>query len=486
METLNLTSTQIQRVQELDALSYVMEITFAQFGNLEQEEQDGFWGFKIPGDTTTYVSNGTLVNYESETNYTWSGKLTDQNGFLILVSRPEGKGAYVQAGNRFFTSIPINDGKNIFIEYQLSEYEVNDCSPYEGTNETLNYCEEDNNTCPANIAVLVIVTQEAQNFFISLGNPFAAVIGAALGVASTNFAFQNSQVTNKQIIWTWEFVDWDTLTNDPILDLNNLDSDPDIQQLRADRRADLVVMLTDDRYAGIAGIANFGPCFDCAFSIVEAPSMIMPRWTLAHELAHNFGADHNRNANVPCNNCEAGIDPCAHAWRFIDGIGAERRTILARLFGNQQAAGLERILHYSNPIVQFNGAPTGTDENDMVNGENDNSKKIRNTGCLISNYYPTQELTTMITGLDHVCQGDGYVLNAVVFEPVAGFPGQPPYSYEWRWSLSPTTSGFPFSDPSLAGDPTFSVDNFPFLFQFSQFWLIVRVTAADGTVATNR
>lgn len=51
--TLNFTTSELQKVQELDALTYVKEITFAEFGNLSQTEQNGLLSFKVPGDTNT-------------------------------------------------------------------------------------------------------------------------------------------------------------------------------------------------------------------------------------------------------------------------------------------------------------------------------------------------------------------------------------------------------------------------------------------------
>ena len=492
---MNLTSTQLQKIQEFSALDYVDHIDFVTIGDLAAFDDHGYIHFTVPDiENTVLKSEGTIVKYVNGSDYEWAGKLTDREGFLMLVARPEGKAGYIKLEDNFYTLLPIDNERNIVLKYKPSAYGEPDCLSTNPTSSMpVDYCEEDNNTCPAEIKTLVIITPEAREVFLGMGNPFIAVLVAELGVQATNFGFQSSQVVNKQLAREFMFIDWFELSDNIIDDIFELAGNDEIVDLREQTHADLVVMLTDNRYAGFSGAALGGnaPCFDCAFAIVEVESMIMPRWTFAHEVAHLFGADHNRSSNV--GNCEelfgnadcgADDDNCAHGWRFTDSGGTDRRTIMSLLHSTEQAAGIERILHYSNPDVDYEGVATGDDQSG-TGDDSDNSRIIRNSGCLISNYFPPNNLSVMIHGPTLLCPGDPTPHNSTINEPALGYIGQPPYTYEWRWSLFPTATGFPFSNPGLADDPTFKVSNFPFLYDFAEFWLILKVTSqTDGASAT--
>jgi hypothetical protein len=245
--------------------------------------------------------------------------------------------------------------------------------------------------------------------------------------------------------------------------------------LRAQRKADIVIMLTSMNYPGISGAATPGaPSYNSAFAIVEIQDIADPRWTFAHKFAHLLGADHNRPDN--CSNddvCgDSNTDNCAHGWLFDDQSGSEQRTIMARMFTSEAAV---RLPHYSNPDINFNGAPTGTEEND-------NSRIIRNAACFVDDYNRA-EWNVGIQGPPKWCLNLNPVItfNAVVTPPNPGWglPGNPPYQYEWRASCSPTYNPSTF----LSNQPSITL-NTPFC--EPSFWLQLTVTSADGLTRTSR
>jgi len=271
-------------------------------------------------------------------------------------------------------------------------------------------------------------------------------------------------------------------------DLNNLSVVA--ANIRNEFRADLVVMLTSTDYFNTSGRALAGeivddefeyraPHEDFAFAIVEVEHSLQ-HIVFPHEIAHLFGARHNRGSNVPCNssnpNCGDDNDTCAHDWRFSainDAPNGQDRTIMAELFNSHIGVGSMRAPHFSNPNVQFNGFDTGR-END------NNTKVIQNGTCVVRNHRPPREMDVTISGEHLWCplsnENFPYTYSVNVNAPVAGLPGRPPYTYEWRYN---TDGNFTAANPGTLLSTGTSV-NFNTVPVCPQFFLRLNVTSSDG------
>ncbi|MCF6341922.1 MAG: T9SS type A sorting domain-containing protein [Bacteroidales bacterium] len=88
----------------------------------------------------------------------------------------------------------------------------------------------------------------------------------------------------------------------------------------------------------------------------------------------------------------------------------------------------QRIQHYSNPDVKYINQPTGTIES------NDNGRKLEEESCTVENfrpYTPPPQLPTVyISGPRQGNNSGTYTWTA------HGSQGQPPYSYQWKFSLN--------------------------------------------------
>lgn len=464
---------QRQKVTKIQNLPDVIETKIVEIGDIKSFERNGLLLIDFPG-LGKFTLKANRVKYVDAQRYEYAGSFVENSGTGIITSLPEGKAGYFVVQGKSYTLFPVDAQTGVLVQFGENADAAGSC-PVSGsvTQQQLDFCEEESNTCPASVHVLVLVTPEARNYFEQvIGDPFLAVVFANLGVSATNAGFNNSGIPNKQI--TYEFVSLFnfTLSSSIFTDINNMASSSNIQSLRAQYSADLVVMLTDDRYGSTYGIVNaIGPCFSCAYAIVAAPRMIMPRWTFAHEVAHLFGARHNRSSNGGNDN----TDICSHGWRFFDNTSTERRTIMA-LLGTTG----ERILHFSNPNISFNGVATGT-------ANDDNSKIIRNSGCTIADYFSsnfTSGETAIIDGPtevspEKVVVHSSYIDNSYAKEDNFN------YDYEWRWSTSPLGEGFSFPDTNFS--PNISLNDFPDLLKFKEIWLILKITSkTDGKVSTTR
>ncbi|MEQ8886809.1 MAG: M12 family metallo-peptidase [Sandaracinaceae bacterium] len=215
------------------------------------------------------------------------------------------------------------------------------------------------------VDVLVVYSAEAAH---AAGSESALRATVELAVTEANRAFDESGVAGRVALAGFEPVEYDETGFDFERALRELSTPgdgqlDDVQELRDAYGADHVVFVIDHAgpYAGIgyqltAGNASF---FEPAAYAVVSRDYAAGHYTFAHELGHNFGANH---------------DP-AHAsdgWR-VDSHGHqdpahEFRTIMAY---SCDGSWCGRVGRWSNPGALHEGHPTG------VAGVSDNARTLR-------------------------------------------------------------------------------------------------------------
>lgn len=479
-----LSSTEQAFAQKISTQPDTKTAKYISIGDISQYESNGILNFSLPGILVTLQSEAVHVEYTSPNDYIWSARFTNQPGYMSIISKPEGKAGFFQLPGKFFSIYPVNSTVSLLKEIDLAHLSSEGCGwvESEGTNAEINWCEPEENDCFSEIDVLILVSSpDVQDWFGTQGNPWQVLITVIQGIESVNLAFANSGIANKQVRWRAEqfnFTGYDM----PLLPLDDIeDLATQATNLREQRQADVVIMLTANDYPGFAGVASGpstecpAPSENCAYAIVEIQSIADPRWTFAHEFAHLLGARHNRSTNCSvanvCGNDDT--DVCSHAWVFNDQNGTEQRTILAALSANEQAGGGGRIPHYSNPNINFNGAATGT-------ADNDNAKIIRNAACYVDDYNRA-EWNVGVQGPPKWCLN---LLPEITFASVVtppnqgwGLLGNPPYQYEWRASCSPIFNPGTF----LSNQASITLST-PFCEPV--FWLRLTVTSSDGATRT--
>lgn len=175
----------------------------------------------------------------------------------------------------------------------------------------------------------------------------------ALAIADTNQAYLNSGITASiRIVRMQEiaYVESGPMTTS-LSNLTYADGVIDtVHALRDQYGADMVTMITQDSdYCGVAWVmqANSSSFAPYAYSVVY--SACLPTLTLAHELGHNQGMAHDR-----ANSSVAGAYP--YAYGYANGAAGWYTVMSYRC-----PTCSTRILHFSNPAVNYNGQPTGID-----------------------------------------------------------------------------------------------------------------------------
>ena len=209
------------------------------------------------------------------------------------------------------------------------------------------------------------------------GTQLAVQTRIALGVSETNTAYANSGITARLRLVGAEQTNY-TESGDLSTDLsrfrNNNDGIMDEVHTRRDALgADLAVLVVGSTAGGACGVGYVMTSLSSTFASnafsVSAYPCISPNYTFAHELGHNMGSAH------------APEDGAGQSSLYTYSFGYKNPSNLFRtVMAYDCPSSCPRVLHFSNPNVNYNSAPTGTAL------QHDNARSINNAALTISNW----------------------------------------------------------------------------------------------------
>jgi hypothetical protein len=204
----------------------------------------------------------------------------------------------------------------------------------------------------------------------AMGGTNAAIAQCQLAIDVSNDAYDNSQVPARmRLVHTMEVnfsesgdqCDW----------LDWLDSEPAVTTARDTYRADFVNMLTSTG----SGCGRCNADATRAFTVAKWTRAVNS-WTLAHEIGHNIGCQHNRE-DAGC----TGIYTYSYGWHFFGDSGTHWGTVMSYKG--------TRIAHFSDPDISFDGQPTGVpigDPNEAHNAQTIINRKSTCEGFRLTRY----------------------------------------------------------------------------------------------------
>lgn len=151
-----------------------------------------------------------------------------------------------------------------------------------------------------------------------------------------------------------------------------------IHEWRDSAGADLVSLVTEDSDACGTGW-SFNGSDQYGFSVVN--SACLSSYSLAHEIGHNLGNQHNRE-----NAGSGAAFNYSYGYRYCATDGSGFRTIMSYDCAGKDNInqGIQRIPYFSNPDVYFNGRSTGV-ESSAANPAN-NAMTMSKTGAMVANF----------------------------------------------------------------------------------------------------
>ena len=226
------------------------------------------------------------------------------------------------------------------------------------------------------IDVMVVWTPAAR---ASAGGVKAMEALVEAAVESTNLAYTNSGIAPEiRLVYKGE-VDYRE-SGSMNTDLVNLRQQnevmPEVHTIRQEVGADLVALLTHG--SGLCGLgyvlttleSDFAPF---AFSVTRWQCAV-GNLSFAHELGHNMGCGHDHQNVLP----SLFDDSFGHRWT------GDRGTLWRSIMALQPG---ERVPHFSNPEIDFDGQPTGVAEGFPEPANH--ARTINESACYVANFMPS-------------------------------------------------------------------------------------------------
>jgi hypothetical protein len=426
---------------------------FVNFNELKRIQKDGRITLTLPKLKEPVELITFRMEYKTDTEYNWYATTKDGFGSVIIMRKgDEYNGHFSLMGNNEY-QIYNENGQHILVKMKPIKADYIKCStkPDKKSNnvEPQKSSSERTSECFNPIRVLVLWTANAANADVNINNTVNTCIGQFNNsIYRSNIGQTSIVLAGSQQINLGE-------TGDIDADILQLATNTDVESLRDNTDADLVVLLTNGNYGGIRGtIRDFILNRAFGHAIVQVGAATSNAKTFSHELGHLFDARHNYD------NDNSGL-PYAHGYNFSTGWFSSMCTLMY--------AGVDdRIENFSNPDVSISGNPTGTSSTE------NNARRIGETAPTIRNYEPNPNLNNLassIYGPSH-----GYVNQSYTWEADTRCV-EPPFNYEWLTS----TDGFNWY---YKGTGEFFTDALPWSGS-SYYYIWLRVSAPNGQVSNS-
>lgn len=374
--------------------------------------------FNIKSDLEINLPSNRIIQAKFSKSFLYSNK--SESSVFTIENEPKSELVLSKAGNAItgmYTSVSGEKiifhqlDSNLFAVSVVSEsalinkdattdFILNESSVSQKVNS--NICLESTAICPATtIDVLIVYTSAARASWggVAQSNSFVAT-----AITNFNTALINSGVTNTSInlVYSGEIIyteSGDIYTDLPRFRNNSDGFMDDVHSLRTTYGADLcaLVTATPTNICGL-GYLNSNPTNYTANSAftVTLFNCVVSNYSLAHEMGHNMGLNHDwyvSSSTTPCENHHGYINQTSISLGTSSLPSQRWRTIMA--YNNECAdSGFSctRINRWANPNVNFNSEPTGIATGN-INPSNEAFGFAR-FACVVSQFMPTANLGT--------------------------------------------------------------------------------------------
>lgn len=313
--------------------------------------------------------------------FTWVGKIQGAKRSQMFIIQKDAKIiGQIWMDHELFSIYPLEQGRVMIIDVDQSKFGPDES---EGAYEELlkrsqrpadplvaNAPKGHLDTADDGSELRVLIAYANFGFPGGIGN--SELFGYAL-ITSANYLYANSNIAPRvKLAYNIELFSNDS-GGDLAQDLAIIKADPDIQRLRDDSGADMVVYMVADNGFGICGLADeIRADENTAFAVVNQ-ACALPNYSFAHEMAHLQGARHDPYM-------DPAIYPFTYGHGYVDVPNAFRTVMAQNNECIDQMLDCLRIPYFSNPDVDYIMDPTGTA------ATHDNARVLDETAIDIANF----------------------------------------------------------------------------------------------------
>jgi peptidyl-Asp metalloendopeptidase len=320
----------------------------------------------------------------------WVGTFDDSPGSILVLSKAKGVvSGFANYGDQTLELRAVAGGKHVLYEVDSDKLpqvdgvrkSVTTAADTLSTSTTSTISPTTTTTSTAVVQdLLVVYTAAAANTWgqATLQGMIQNAVQSALQ------AYQNSNVNVTLNLVGLQQVAMTESGSGMSATLTKLTQDSAIRSLRDKLSADMVVLVTEDKdYCGWSSLMMANGNTD-AYSVVW--SSCLSGQSLAHEVGHLQGLDHNRE-----NGGNGGFYPYGYGYRVCASNGF--RDIMSY---NCTSISVPRVLQFSNPNVYYNGYATGISYDAYPSTSAETWRALNNSATKVAAYRTSTTTTPTV------------------------------------------------------------------------------------------
>ncbi len=334
-------------------------------------------------DDVQLEAQKTALQWRDEISFSWFGEAKSQRDSAVILTIEKGRLTHARTIGQYSYQVLQTPDPDIYIiaERKLmsiprDEDDVRVAPENAKTKMAQEIIKPSSTDDGSYIDILVLYTSQA-----------AQIAGDINGVIQNAVDYMNAALRSSQISLQVRLVyagptSYVETGTDLSIDLNRLTNMNDgyieeVFDLRTKFGADLVSLWTvgTASVAGLGWLNNLSTSRDLGFSVTGVYSNNVSSFSpivFSHEVGHNLGCHHDR-ANA------SGTGAFSYSYGYYDSVNG---------FGTIMSYLGTIIMSYSNPNVNYNGAPTGVDSSSGTSA--DNAKTINAMKAHIAAYTDTK------------------------------------------------------------------------------------------------